>query len=273
MRLRRKAFFSSSGFSVLVAVTGTEYNIDARARAVAAGWNQIDPLVLTVAVSPTGLIGSASTTMAALRFVGAYPSGSFLNLVVQAGGRVLGAGGVGGRGRGVLQVYGQWGASGNAVGGNAIQTVTRLYIENYGLIAGGGGGGGGGGCGSLSGGSVDNISGSGAGGGAGAVVGEFGKGAYTFNPTTGVVVPGNNGGAASLTTGGAGGAAYYHASGAISFSGGKGGDLGQPGAAGGAEVAGAVNGSAIGGPAGAYIDGASLTTWVNTGTRLGRAIN
>lgn len=259
MMRRRLAYFSAAGWPFAITVSTTVYNIDVRARAVAAGWDQVTPLAAEIIVTGAGCIGSTSAATPSLLIAGSFPTGSRARSTVAAGGRIIGMGGYGGGGAepGIA-------ASGGA-GGTAIRTVLPLTVDNLGTIAGGGGGGGGGGT-TYS--SNTRAGGGGGGSGAGVNAGAVGSGGA---PTGGYTnFPGYNGYPGNATTGGSGGQQFVVGDGAVGQPGGKGGDLGLNGGNG-------SNGSNVfggfGGLAGAYIDGASLTTWGNTGTRLGRSIN
>lgn len=249
MRLRRKAFMGGFAGFVFERTLTTTSNYNARAQAVAAGWDGVLPIVVRLTV-PAGVTISGDN---AVIFSGSWPAGSALFLNVDAGASILGSGGYGGGG-GSGPGGGGPGSPGSN-GGTAVFTNHPLTINNLGKIAGGGGGGGGG-AGAFTKGTSGNpdafADGGGGGGGAGSPAG----------------APGG-----STLYGGGGGASYTSnpPGGAVATSG-AGGSGGSPGAAG--QPGGNTpnsNGGA-GGLAGAYIYGAALTTWTNTGTRLGRAI-
>lgn len=130
-------------------------------------------------------------------------------------------------------------------GGTAFKTTITTFFTNNGKLQGGGGGGGASAI-------IDTIGGSGGGGGAGAAPGLGGGG---------VGINGINGQNATETAGASGG----------SHGGRTGGTGGAPGVAG---ANGTASGSitfpiGVGGSAGNYIEGNSLTTFLVTGTRAG----
>lgn len=79
-------------------------------------------------------VGSHDPAVPAMR-TGSWPAGTDLSLVIQAGGKILGAGGDGGNPAGTIT---------GQDGGNALEVEAVLLINNGGTIGGGGGGGGGG---------------------------------------------------------------------------------------------------------------------------------
>lgn len=218
-------------FSPTISTSVTDY--DLRASAVTAGWNQTVPLIATVTISGTGVIGSSSTSTAALIWTGSYPTGS--TLAVVNNGYIVGRGGNGGAGgsgpSGIVPA--QPGEPGSS-GGPAMQGNYAISITNNTTIGGGGNGGAG-----ASG--YDSIVGSGGGGGggggAGYIAGSGGSGgaAGTISGAT----AGTNGSSGTTSAGGSGG----------SPSGSTGGSLG--------------GGNCTVSGTNAYI------TWVTTGTRLG----
>jgi hypothetical protein len=215
-------------FAPLISSNIQNYNL--RLAAIAAGWDQVSPLSAFVTVDTGVVIGSSSTATPAFTVAGSYPAGSSINLTINTGANIVGAGGAGDS-----LIYFPGGGGGGTSGGTALAaagvTGATITITNNGVIAGGGGGGGSGGVGTASEGA--------GGGGAGAIIGVGGKG---LNSQT----SGKNG---TNTTGGAGGGG----------AGGAGGNLG---------VAGVASGSAPG-AAGAATTGAANATWLATGTRLG----
>lgn len=262
MSLRRRAYFSSSGFFFERTLSSVQ-NYNVRSEALAAGWDGVLPLIARIII-PAGItISSSSTTMPALSFGGAYPAGSSASLIVAATAMICGAGGYGGDGG---QPYSAGGPGSN--GGTAVLTSVQLTIDNLGTIAGGGGGGGGG-AGAFTpgtGGNPDALAGGGGGGGGAGIDSGPAGGAgspYGFPVAT----------AGTATTGGTGGARYTSTpvggAVAISGNGGDGGALGQPGGPGGIS---ANSSGGNGGSAGAYISGAAFTSWLNTGTRLGLSV-
>lgn len=191
---------------------------------------------MSYTVLSTGRIGSVSTATPSL-VVPALPSGDIVQIVLNSGGYVVGAGGNGGRG-----------ASGDGSptnqpgtpGGTAIQMNYTTEIVNFGVIGGGGGGGGGGN-------NQSGEAGGSGGGGAGFNVG-----------ITNAFRPGSNG---TLTTGGPGGPGQSD-KGDDGGPGGRGGDLGNIGGTGGA-------GGSGGGLAGTAISGTRFAVYGPTGTIRG----
>ena len=208
----------------------TNYNL--RARAVAAGWDQVVPLIATTTVN-SGIVLSANNTSAYAFDTGttAYPAGSSLALTNL--GYILGMGGA---------------APTNGAGlpgGPAFRTIASLPVSlnNSGGVIGGGGGGGG----SNSGGSY---------GGGGRTGRTNSAGGPAGNP--GTFAKGGDG------YGGAGGAG-----GTTGAGGNYTGTYGSGGGGGWGAAGGAAYGSKAGGAGGAAVVGNSYITWINTGTRYG----
>lgn len=203
------------------------YNL--RTKATAAGWDQTSPLIATVTVTSTGVIGSTSTAYPAFDTDTGYASGTQINLIVQAGGYVSGKGGKGGDG--------SWGTGGTGeTGGIGLKARYAITVNNLGTIQGGGGGGAGGGNGW-----------GGGDGGAGWSPGGAGAGA----PAGEAPPEGGPGTSGSLTSGGS--SSTYGGYGGAPGSGGGGAATVNPGSP---------------GSGGNAIEGNSLITWTNTGTRL-----
>lgn len=109
-------------FDDVIASDMTNYNL--RARAVAAGWNQVEPLIATTTVN-SGIVLSANATNAYGFDTGVtFPAGTTLTLVLA--GYICGMGGAGNSGAGGPALRAQHPITVNAAGG---------------VIAGGGGGG------------------------------------------------------------------------------------------------------------------------------------
>lgn len=198
-------------FNPTIAANTLNYNV--KTAAIAAGWDQISPLVSTVTVNAGVYVGSSTTGGYGFDTGSSYPAGSSLTLVNN--GFIIGAGGAGAPG---------WPTAGGpaaTAGGTALIARVPLKITNSGTIGGGGGGGGGGQN------SGNTYQGGGGGGGAG-YNGGAGGGGY----------PGGSPG--TYTTGGAGGAGTP--------AGGAGGNLGAAGSAG-SSSAGAGAGAAVSGNA------------------------
>lgn len=225
-------------------ISSNTRNVNAKNLAIAAGYNGISPINLTLTINSGVILGSTSTANPALNLTG-FPADSLINLTVGTSAYVAGAGGAGAAGQAWSTTV--YPAGGN--GGNAIVTDIETVITNLGTI-GGGGGGGGGGNGYAPDGSYGAQGGNG-GGGAGDVAA----------------------GSATLTTGANGTGGEIAPGGPFKAGdGGKGGNLGVAGNAGEDKPAN-FNGSnpapGAGGAAGNYIVGNAYVTWVTTGTRLG----
>ena len=107
----------------------TNYNL--RARAVAAGWDQVVPLVATTTVNSGIVLSADSTGQYAFDTGVTFPAGTTLALINN--GFVIGMGGAGGA---------QYTAGSN--GGPALRAQYAIGIDAAGGVIGGGGGGGGG---------------------------------------------------------------------------------------------------------------------------------
>lgn len=224
-------------------INANTYNYNLRAAAVAAGWDQVRPLVCTVTINSGIYVGSTSTGAYAFSINGSYPAGSALQIVNN--GFILGCGGAGGTNFGGFSSPGGPGFA----GGPAILTTALLSITNNGTV--GGGGGGGGAAGSPSNQASYFVESGGGGGGAGYNGGAGGaSGYYSY------------GSAGAALTGGVGGVGY---AGVPGGSGGSPGVIGNTGGTG--ENSGASGG--VGGAGGAATQGNSFITWAVAGTRLG----
>lgn len=192
------------------------------------------------------VVGSNQNNLYAFTVGAGWPAGVTLQLNIQSGAFIVGAGGDGGQaifqGGGLVV-----GAAAN--GGAAIKVDSAIEITNDGVI--GGGGGGGGNASDIFGASPYEAAG---GGGAGAKVGQPYTSSVPFtkffaNP--GTLQNGGDGGSSSET----------------GQLGGNGGDLGQDGQDG----QGVLNGP--GGVAGSAVNGDSLVTWTALGDVRGNRIN
>jgi hypothetical protein len=274
-------FTTLNAYVLNTVVSSDSYDWNMRAAAISAGWDQVMPLRMTATVNSGVVIGSNSTSTAALNTGSSFPAGSTLTLINN--GYIVGRGGEGGRGGG--DGGGGGAGTGGYAGGPALNAQYPLSVTNNGTIGGGGGGGGGaapfvyGAYNSQ--GQISNyfgVCGGGGGGGAGRYAGSPGRdgdGGGTWLDVNG----GNTftAGGGSLTGGGGGGAAQFN------NYGGAGGALGQPGANSNAGYIAAQsgsedsNGNTAGGPsainpggaAGAAALGNGNITWVAVGTRLG----
>jgi hypothetical protein len=201
--------------TIPVTVNTTNYNL--RSAAITAGWNQVDPLNVTLAVSSGVVISSNSTGMPALVIDGAYPAGSVIN--VNNAGYIIGMGGKGGDGNtstlvGKSYVIATPYTSG-LPGGPALQVAPTVpanltvNINNTGGVIGGGGGGGGGAY-SV----VQPTSPGGGGGRTGSTNSAGGGGGYgsypgTFGGAGPGLVPGGHGNSGDGGNWGSGGAQGY----------------------------------------------------------------
>ena len=187
----------------------TNYNL--RARAVAAGWDQVVPLVATTTVNSGIVLSADSTSQYAFDTGATFPAGTTLTLVNN--GFVVGMGGAGGA---------MYTAGSN--GGPALRAQYAISIDAAGGVIGGGGAGGGGAFGGGGGGRsgrTDAAGGTGVpagasgtfssggsgggGGGAGGTTGPGGNGSGGGGGGGGGW--GASGGAAGIYAGGTGGAA------------------------------------------------------------------
>lgn len=229
------AIFSAS----LVILSNTvDYNL--KTAVLAAGWNGTSAVNITCTVKSNIVIGSSSVHTPAFITGSGWPATSVLNLVIESGAYIVGAGGAGGPSGGGGASY--IGGAGQ-IGGDALKALASITVTNNGTIAGGGGGGSGG-----NGVYMGDVAGGGGGGGAGSIIGIAGPGQGGG---------GINGSPGTLTTGGSGG---YGGSGGTA--GGAGGALGANGGA---------SGSA-GGVGGAAVTGNSFITWAVNGIKLGTVI-
>ncbi len=217
------------GFVFVDVITSDVTNYNLRARAVAAGWDQVVPLVATTTVNSGIVLSADSTSQYAFDTGATFPAGTTLTLVNN--GFVVGMGGAGGA---------AYTAGSN--GGPALRAQYAIGIDAAGGVIGGGGGGGGSG-----------ESGGGGGGRSGRTNAAGGVG--TGNGTSGTFSSGGSGGG----DGGAGGTTGPGDDGS-GISGGGGGGWG---------ASGGTTGSYAGGTGGAAVVGNSYITWINTGTRYG----
>ena len=184
----------------------TNYNL--RARAVAAGWDQVVPLVATTTVNSGIVLSADSTSQYAFDTGATFPAGTTLTLVNN--GFVVGMGGAGGA---------MYTAGSN--GGPALRAQYAISIDAAGGVIGGGGGGGGsdeggGGGGGRSG----RTNAAGADGGASGTFSSGGSGGGYGGGAGGTTGPG---GAGSSSAGGGGGGWGASGGTAGSYVGGTGG--------------------------------------------------
>lgn len=251
-------------------ISANQTNLNLRTGAIAAGWDQSAPLVVTI--NSGVYISSNATGTPALTVNGSFPNGVSLT----NNGFIVGMGGNGGAGGGYerLSPYNSVLPTAGAAGGLALSVASAITINNAGTIAGGGGGGGGGG-GNIT---FDKANSYGDGGGGGG-----GRSSAASNSTGGQggflritgqnTYPSNNASAGTVSSAGGGGTAT--SSYTTAGNGASGGAWGSGGGTGaGASFTGTVTmnyqaSGAGGGSAGAAVSGNSNITWTATGTRLG----
>ena len=119
------------GFVFVDVITSDVTNYNLRARAVAAGWDQVVPLVATTTVNSGIVLSADSTGQYAFDTGVTFPAGTTLALINN--GFVIGMGGAGGA---------AYTAGSN--GGPALRAQYAISIDAAGGVIGGGGGGGGG---------------------------------------------------------------------------------------------------------------------------------
>lgn len=265
------SFSTVNTFTVNRTVNALATNYNMKSVAIAAGWNQVTPLIMTVTVESGAIIGSNSVSDYAFTTDSGFPAGSELSLINN--GYIVGRAGTGGGGGAGPGVGGgKFDGGGGSNGGPALGVLHALRVTNNNIIGGGGGGGGGGGSGTATSGSsgAPGMPGGGGGGGAGYIPGPGGAGGAENGMAGGPGSPGNSG---SLTSGGLGGAG---ASGPYlpGGNGGNGGSLGVGGSGGSngptqfEGVPPAFGGA--GGASGSAIAGSVRVIWLATGTILGR---
>jgi len=224
-------------FNATISSNTQNYNI--KSAAIAAGWNQVLPLIATITINSGVVVGSSSTGAYALQTGSTFPSGSSLTIINN--GYIVGMGGNGAPGVG----SGNGGAGGAAGPALLIQQATTIY--NNSIIGGGGGGGGAGGAGRSC---------------------RFG---WTAAGGAGGGGAGNNAGSpnGSTLSGGAGyvGGVYGSERGGTGGSGGGLGSTGGTGQNGSGSCSSGLGGG--GGAGGACTSGNSLITWATVGTRYG----
>jgi len=260
-------------FNPTISANTTNYNL--KSAAIAAGWDQVQPLNATVTVNSGVYVGSTSTGSYGFDTGASFPAGTTLTLINN--GFIVGMGGSGGRG-GESNVNGDYLVYAGGSGGPALRAQAAISITNNGTIGGGGGGGGGGAIGIYQ--DYSNpeytyfVSCPGGGGGGGRGLNSVSGGARGTqpHPSYTTTILGSDGGSGSSTSAGGGGAGGYNSGSQYGGSGGNGGGLGSSGGGGGSPASGSgfiyTYGGSAGG-AGAAVAGNSNITWVATGTRLG----
>lgn len=271
-------FVTTNAFVTNLTIASNTQNYNLRSAAVAAGWNQSDPLITVVTINSGIEVTSGSTGSYAFDTGSAMPAGSDVTLINN--GTIAGKGGNGG-------VDGAGGS-----GGPGLRVQTAIKITNNNVIAGGGGGGG-------QGGNVNyyvtssgedgnytwygNMVGGGGGGGAGYGLAS-GPRSGSQNTSWIMYSYATGGGNGSLWSGGGGGAGTYgNMNGPNGYivggGGGGGGSLGSGGGSGGyGHLAGENFGTraypntpipSSGGAGGQAVVGDNLITWQSLGTIYG----
>ena len=239
-------FLRGFGFVFAPTINADTANYNLKAAAIAAGWDQVAPLIATVTMNSGVVVYATSTGGYAFDTGATFPAGTVLTLICP--GFICGMGGAGG-------AYNGNGSNGGA----ALRAQYALAVDNSGgVIAGGGGGASGG-------------SGGGGGGGRGGRTNSTGG----AKSGSGLSAVGSGG---TFTSGGAGGAGDFGSGGGAGGTTAAGSDGSSPGAGGGGGGWGASGGrgkdslNALRGTAGnggAAVVGSSYITWINTGTRYG----
>lgn len=260
-------------FNQVISSNYTNYNL--RTAAIAAGWDQVLPLIATITVNSNIYVSSNSTGVYAFDTGSSFPTGSALYLINN--GFILGMGGAGGKGGGVVRTYdnktGQvaetiYPGSEGLAGGAALIARYPISVDNLGTIGGGGGGGGGGQAGfvDVSGGGktplIEYLGGGGGGGGRTASTASSGGAGGYANYS------GSSGGAGSYASAGTGGSPAIYNSWRGGY-GGNGGAWGASGSNGGTSVGSTTVGPYAGGAGGAAVVGNANISWISAGTRYG----
>jgi hypothetical protein len=209
-------------------ITDTRYNYDVLVAANAQpGYTTGQAIHAKIIIASTGIIGSTDTGRPAFN-VPLMPVDSIIQIINY--GTIAGMGGAGGQGA-PSGVCGFVAGGAGQNGGPAMTLNYSTLLTNFGIIGGGGGGGGGGGSENSY---IWNVNASGGGGGAGLLGGAAGATnscGVTLGRDATAAEPG------SLLTGGMPGKTWEYPYGltwnhGVTAHGGKGGDLGQPGASG-----------------------------------------
>jgi hypothetical protein len=279
----RKFFVNSFIYTHTITANTADYNL--RNALIAAGWDQVRPVDVTLTIASGVYLFATSTSAYAFTTGFPFPSGSILRLINH--GLIVGRGGQGGNGAS-FNISATPGLS----GGPALQAQYPITISNTNIIGGGGGGGGGGGWASASLFDLLITRAGGGGGGGGRGIASGGSGGVNFFRQQNSVIRDNRApaaGSASLLPGNGGGGlggyarqeslgspgAFQTAEGG---NGGNGGDLGSHGSQGGVGNASmtfpgqATFSTSIGGSGGApgnAVVGNSFISWAIVGQRLG----
>ena len=224
---------SGAGYVFKETVSASTQNYNLKARALAAGWDGVTPLVAEITVAGGIVIGSASTASYAFDTGSGFPAGSTLALVNN--GSIVGARGAGGIGGDVSSS-----ARNGGSGGPALRAQSLLEITNRGVIGGGGGGGG------------------------GHYLVNYDPEGTSYHVTLGGGTGAGGGTSVAAATGG--GSTVQNG---YTFYSGSGGGLGVGGGAGYASASWAAGSVGAGGAGGACTGGGANITWLATGTRYG----
>lgn len=238
-------------FNFVPTISADTLNYNLRDAAVAAGWNQTDPLNAVVTINSGVYVGSNTTSGYGFDTGVNFPAGTTLAIVNN--GFIVGCGGNGGYSKHNV------GESAGSAGGPAFRAQVAITVTNNGTIGGGGGGGGGGGRSVFA---STILGGGGGGGGRGYIGGAGGAGdSSEFGSGT------------AGSKGAAGTGAGLGRDNTDAGAGGNGGDLGGAGYSGATginyDAGNSITAGGAGGAAGAAVVGNSNITWVATGTRLG----
>ena len=226
------------------------------------------------------IIGSDSTSRYAFDVGTGWPAGITIQVVIEAGAYIVGAGGNGGnaviRQQNVSQIVmpefiSKSSVSNGTSGGPAFLTTVPVEVENDGVIAGGAGGGGGCACIDTDGFLVVRVATAAAGGSGGASFGSLGTASTAWIGETSA----GNGYNGGHLEGGASRVVRETDTGwtnqAVAIArGGKGGNIGQAGSAGNYSGDAGKNGS--GGAAGNAVVGDALVTWTTLGDVRGNRV-
>lgn len=268
-------------FNQVISANTQNYNL--RNAAVAAGWDQVLPLIATVTIN-SGVYVSANSTGLYAFDTGAtsYPANSSLALINN--GFIIGMGGNGGSSSGRSGLSANVAGSAGGNGGPAVRITLPTQITNNGTIGGGGGGGGGARTSYFVSGDGKNgysyyiMRGGGGGGGRTGATNTGGGGvgpAGSYSPYYRgpyYAYPGGTGTASGAGGGGRGDGVNGTVDGGVGGGGGNWGSAGGSGSAGTSYVQTyytSAGGPYGGGAGGACLVGNSFVTWVVTGTRLG----
>ena len=225
-----------------IVVSANTQNFSARTAAIAAGWNQTDPVVVNVTINSGVYVGSSSAGSFSFD-TGSLPVGSQVN--VTNNGYIYAAGGF------VANGYGNGSGQIGQSGGTAFRAQVPTTVTNNGTIAAGGGQGGG---------------------------GQGGTWDYNGDGSTIYEYYGGNGGIGAgnyTASAGSGAQGGQCAAGLGAGYGGNGGALASAGAVGGgsfgwcAAAWSVTFGPGSAGAAGACTSGNANITWAATGTRYG----